>query len=167
VSALTLRVHSLAAPLTASRTLFAFCRKYKTYEASLLQQKRRLKAQIPDIESSLAVVRDLKARLEGGAEPFTAHFGLADQVYAKAQITPENKVCLWLGANVMLEYGYDEAEALLATNLAVAQAKQTEVREDLDFIRDNVVITEVNMARAFNHDVITRREAKRGGAVAK
>ena len=37
-------------------------------------------------------------------ETMETQFLLSDQVYAKAVIPPTDKVCLWLGANVMLEY---------------------------------------------------------------
>ncbi len=40
-------------------------------------------------------------------------YQLADNVYAKARIKPVETVNLWLGANVMLEYGLDEAVELL------------------------------------------------------
>ena len=37
------------------------------------------------------------------------------------------QVCLWLGANVMVEYSYNEAETLLVSNLAQAEAKMASV----------------------------------------
>lgn len=139
-------------------------RKYKTYEANLLAQKKRYKTQIPDIQSSLAVVKDLQQRKDAGGEAFIAHFNLADQIYAKAEVAPEDKVALWLGANVMLEYTYAEASDLLTNNLTIASDKAREVNEDLDWVRDNIVVCEVNMARVFNFDVMTRRAAKKTGA---
>ena len=89
----------------------------------------------------------------------TAHFSLADNLYAKAHILPEDKVCLWLGANVMLEYTYDEAEELLSNNLANADTKLIEIQEDLDFLRNNVITSEVNIARTYNYDVRKRKAA--------
>lgn len=56
-------------------------------------------------------------------EEFTTFFGLADQVYTKATVAPQNRVGLWLGAGIMLEYTYDEARALLQENLAAAETK--------------------------------------------
>ena len=89
----------------------------------------------------------------------SAHFSLADNLYAKAHVLPENKVCLWLGANVMLEYTYDEAEQLLTKNLNVADTKLVEIQDDLDFLRNNVITTEVNIARTYNYDVRKRKKA--------
>ena len=33
---------------------------------------------------------------------------LADGVFARAHVEPRDSVCLWLGANVMVEYSFEE-----------------------------------------------------------
>eukprot|EP01138_Halocafeteria_seosinensis_P014832 gb/GECG01015142.1/.p1 GENE.gb/GECG01015142.1/~~gb/GECG01015142.1/.p1 ORF type:complete len:100 (+),score=24.07 gb/GECG01015142.1/:1-300(+) len=63
-------------------------------------------------------------------------------------------------ANVMVEYNYDEAVELLERNQQVAQKKLKEIKEDLDFLRDNKITAEVNIARIFNYDVKLRKEQK-------
>jgi len=88
-------------------------------------------------------------------------FLLSDQVYAKATIPATDKVCLWLGANVMLEYLYhtlDDAEVLLTTNLESAEKNLAQIAFDLDYLRDQMTITEVTMARLYNWDVKRRKE---------
>lgn len=167
-------------------------------------------------------------RMQEAGEDFTTFFGLADQVYAKASVRPQNRVGLWLGAGIMLEYDYEEARTLLRDNLAAAETKLVRVRggalaalrfdapvrvashvltapragpqapmpidplprcalphilpfapsllayrpltplqahfiEDLAFLRDQVITTEVNMARVFNHDVKVRRATGKAG----
>ena len=72
-------------------------------ENSLATRRKRLKAQVPDIKSSLAMIKKLREK-KGSEEDMETQFLLSDQVYAKAVIPPTDKVCLWLGANVMLEY---------------------------------------------------------------
>ena len=49
-------------------------------------------------------------------ETMETQFLLSEQVYARANVPPTDKVCLWLGANVMLEYTLDDAEVLLKKN---------------------------------------------------
>jgi prefoldin subunit 5 len=132
-------------------------------ESSMAETKRRLKLQIPEIESSLAAVRLLAEKRDAGGEPFTVRYNLSDQAYATAEVAPVGTVNLWLGANVMLEYTYDEAAALLADNLSAAVAKREEVAADLDFLKDQITTTEVNTARAYNYDVVARRAQKRAG----
>ncbi len=86
-------------------------------------------------------------------------FLLSDQVYAKAEIPPTKTVCLWLGANVMLEYSLPDAEALLTKNKETATKQLGQIAFDLDYLRDQMTITEVTMARLYNWDV-RRRQAQ-------
>ena len=76
------------------------------------------------------------------------------------------QVCLWLGANVMLEYSLDEAEKLLKKNLESAESSVQQIAFDLDYLRDQMTITEVTMARLYNWDVKKRNTNKASNAVA-
>ncbi|KAF5275857.1 hypothetical protein FQR65_LT04095 [Abscondita terminalis] len=130
--------------------------KYKYMEFHLLAKKKRLQSQIPDLKRSLNMIEKLRHE----EEEFETEFLLSDQVFAKAIVTPTNTVCLWLGANVMLEYSLDEAEKLLVKNIATATNSLEQVEHDIDFLRDQCTTTEVNMARVFNWDVKRRQAAK-------
>uniref|UniRef100_A0A1E1WZJ9 Prefoldin subunit 3 n=1 Tax=Amblyomma aureolatum TaxID=187763 RepID=A0A1E1WZJ9_9ACAR len=126
--------------------------KYKFMELNLLQKKQRLKSQIPEIKTSLEIVKLLKSKRDS-SEDMETRFVLSDQVYSKAVIPPTERVCLWLGANVMLEYTLEGAEELLCKNLQTATRNFTELNSDLDFLRDQITTTEVNMARLHNWNV--------------
>jgi prefoldin subunit 5 len=90
---------------------------------------------------------------------------LMDQVFTNARITPKTKnVCLWLGANVMLEYPLPEAEELLLKNRTLAEDKLTQIETDLEFLRSQITTTEVNMARVFNWDVQRRKPEEKNAA---
>lgn len=78
----------------------------------------------------------------------------------KASIPPTNKVCLWLGANVMLEYNLTDATALVQKNIEAAKKNLSYIEHDLDFLRDQFTTTEVNMARVYNWDVKRRSQLK-------
>merc|ERR550519_258764 len=133
--------------------------KYKFIENNLTMRRKRLKNQVPDIKSSLVMIKKLRER-KAASEALETHFLLSDQVFAKATIPPTDKVCLWLGANVMLEYTLEDAEALLSKNLASAEQNLKEIAFDLDYLRDQMTITEVTMARLYNWDVKKRKEKK-------
>jgi len=137
--------------------------KYKFMENSLVTRRKRLKGQVPDIKSSLAMIKKLREK-KGTEEQMETQFLLSDQVYAKATIPPTDKVCLWLGANVMLEYSLDDAESLLKKNLESAEKNLQQIAFDLDFLRDQMTITEVTMARLYNWDVKRRKEKKSQGS---
>lgn len=53
----------------------------------------------------------------------------------QANVPPTEKVYLWLGANVMLEYTLEDAEKLLSSNMATAKKNLACVEHDLDFLR--------------------------------
>lgn len=134
--------------------------KYRFMELNLLQKKRRLKKQIPDIKASLDVLNLIRSRSEKG-EDMTSNFLLSDDVHMEAKIPPTNKINLWLGANVMLEYSLDEADALLSKNLDTANKNLSQIDIDLDYLRDQITTTEVNMARVYNWDVKRRQAEKK------
>ena len=133
--------------------------KYKFMEYNLINKRRRLKAQIPDLERSLEMIEKLQTE-KNNCQNLDTQFLLSEQVYAKAIIPPTNKVCLWLGANVMLEYSLDDAQELLVKNIESAKKNLGFVEHDLDFIRDQFTTTEVNMARVYNWDIKRRQAAK-------
>ena len=120
--------------------------KYKLMESGLVENRKSLRAKIPDIDASLDVVKMLQEKAAEGeaGEELSAFFALADNVHAKAHISPsKGVVCLWLGANVMLEYSYAEARELLETNLRNAAQKVEETAEELDILREQIITTEV------------------------
>ncbi|XP_047990452.1 prefoldin subunit 3 [Leguminivora glycinivorella] len=130
--------------------------KYKFMEYTLATKRRRLRQQIPDLARSLEMIEKLKAQ----KEDMDTQFLLSDQVFVKANVPPTEKVYLWLGANVMLEYSLEGAEKLLSSNMATAKKNLACVEHDLDFLRDQWTTTEVNMARVYNWDVKKRQAAK-------
>jgi len=139
--------------------------KYKFMESNLVNRRRRLKGQIPDIKSSLIMIDHLREK-SAAKEEIESHFLISDQAYSKATIPPTDKVCLWLGANVMLEYSLDEAEKLLKKNLDSAESSVQQIAFDLDYLRDQMTITEVTMARLYNWDVKKRNTNKASNSVA-
>ncbi|XP_062150271.1 prefoldin subunit 3 [Alnus glutinosa] len=130
--------------------------QYKLVEMKLLAQQRDLQAKIPDIEKCLDVVATLQAK-KGTGEALTTDFEVSEGIYSRACIEDSDSVCLWLGANVMLEYSCEEATALLQKNLDNAKASLEVLVADLQFLRDQVTITQVTIARVYNWDVHQRR----------
>ncbi|KAI9387285.1 hypothetical protein POPTR_010G147600v4 [Populus trichocarpa] len=133
--------------------------QYKLVEMKLLAQHRDLQAKIPDIEKCLDVVAILLAK-KGTGEPLIADFEVSEGIYSQARIEDAGSVCLWLGANVMLEYSCEEATALLQKNLDNAKASLEVLVADLQFLRDQVTITQVTIARVYNWDVHQKRRMR-------
>jgi len=131
----------------------------KVIEVNNVTTKRRLKTQVLDLDKSLKMIQELKRRKEDN-EDMSTHFRLADHVFMKARIKPVDKVGLWLGANVMLEYDVAEGEELLKSKKEKAETSLKATNEVIDTIREQITTIEVNMARIFNWDV-KRRQAEK------
>ncbi|KAH7103743.1 Prefoldin, subunit 3 [Auriculariales sp. MPI-PUGE-AT-0066] len=158
--------------------------KYKYMESSLTQKRKGLQEKIPDIRKTLDMVHfmqeqqnpatddddDLDADDDGdGAKSgsIRTSFELNETLYAEADITPSDSVYLWLGANVMLSYSLEEAAELLQSKFTAAEQNLSNVEEDLEFLREQVTVMEVNTARVYNWDVRRRRDARKvGGEIA-
>ena len=95
----------------------------------------------------------MKLRKEND-EDMHANYSLSDTIYAKAKLDLDaEKVVLYVGAKVLIEYSFDEAEELLTTQIKQSHEKLAELNEDLAFLRMNSITLEVNMSRIFNHSV--------------
>lgn len=142
--------------------------KYQYMQTSLVAQRSGLKSKLPDIVSALDCVNHLVKRRdsaqegEDNAAEYT--YQLSENIWSKANVSPTNCVCLWLGANVMLEYTLDEAVELLRTNEANAKTTIGSLDEDMAFLRDQLTTTEVNIARTHNFNVKLRAKAKEAEA---
>lgn len=62
----------------------------------------------------------------------------------------------------MLTYPLLSAHSLLSNKLLTAQENYTNVKEDLSYLRDQVTVMEVNLARVYNWDVARRRREREG-----
>jgi len=63
-------------------------------------------------------------------------------------------------ANVMLSYKIPAAIALLHSKLEAAEMSMRNTVEDLEFLREQITMMEVNTARVYNWDVKRRREKR-------
>jgi len=132
--------------------------KYKFMEANLYRARTNLKTKLPDIKKTLEMVAMLKSKHEGDQKEMNTNFLLSDNIWAKARVpNTTGKVGLWLGANVMVEYTYAEAIVLLGKNLSNAEAKIKETEDDIDFVKDQITTSEVNLARIYNQGVLNNK----------
>ncbi|CAD7928778.1 unnamed protein product [Amoebophrya sp. A120] len=135
--------------------------KYKYSESGLLSQKQSLKGKIPDIEASLDLVQFLQDKKRQASDPMEVKYQLAENIWVNADVpVHKGNILLWIGANCMLEYTLDEAEEMLTKNLKSAKEQQEIVIEDARFVRDQIVTTEVNIARCHNYGVLRRQRQR-------
>ena len=117
----------------------------------MIRQKASLKSKMPEIKRTLEMVALLKQKHDGDDKAVETNFLVSDNIWAKAKVPNESgKVGLWLGANVMVEYNFNDALQLCGKNLANAQQKFTETEDDLGYLKEQTTTTEVNVARVYN-----------------
>lgn len=136
--------------------------QYKYMEISKKQQLADLKIKIPDIEKNLQIIDFIQQKKENDDPLIETNYELNDTLYTKAEIDSESlkSVYLWLGADVMLEYPIPEAIDLLTEKLKSNNTSLALVKEDLDFLKENITTMEVNTARLYNWDVERRKKLK-------
>lgn len=138
-------------------------------EISKKQQLGDLNVKIPDIEKNLSIIDFIKETKQydddeddDKGKTIETNFELNDTLYTRASIDVENlkSVYLWLGAEVMLEYPLEEAINLLNERLLNNKKQLELVKEDLEFLKENITTMEVNTARLYNWDVERRKNYK-------
>jgi len=60
----------------------------------------------------------------------------------------------------MVEFSFQEAIDLLSKNKESAEQSLISVSEQLDYLKDQITTTEVNIARVYNWDVKQRRKLR-------
>ncbi len=132
-----------------------------------------ISSKLPEIEKSLKLVKFLKKKeddADGSDDDakINTRYNLSDMIHAKAEIdTASGIVNLWLGANVMLEYTYDEAIELLSSKQTKAKKDLVTTTEDLATVRNQIITAEVNISRIYNWDVRQKRKERLADAEAK
>lgn len=117
---------------------------------------------MPDIKKTLEIVRLLQEKAQEEEEEkrqMDANFLISDNIWARAKIPNDTgKVGLWLGANVMVEYSFEEALTLLERNLSNALFRIQQTEDDINFLKDQITTTEVNIARIYNQSVANKQK---------
>ncbi|KAL8431371.1 hypothetical protein ACSSS7_005309 [Eimeria intestinalis] len=138
--------------------------KYRFMERSLLGQKDTLRAKTIAIRETMDAIKLLgkqrdKAK-EGENGDLKTHFQLAETLHVEATVPPTDTVCLWLAADVVMEYTLEEAEEVLSKSLKFANKYLEEAESVMEWLRTQITMTEVNVARVHNFAVLKREQAR-------
>lgn len=131
-------------------------------EAQIVKHSEGCKSKLPDIEKAIEAVEFMeKKRKENSEESMNVDFMVSNNLWAKASVPASETVCLWLGAEIMCEFTLEEARALLGKNLENAKTTLKNNEVDLDFIKDQITVCEVNIARVHNENVKKTKQIKK------
>lgn len=133
--------------------------QYKYMEQSKQSAAASYRLRIPDIEKSLEMVKFLEQKRQD-EETVHTNYELNDTLYSQAIIEPTDKVCIWLGADIMMEYPIEEATELLTGKLATVKENLKIAEEDSAFLRENITTMEVNTARLYNWNIQQKKKER-------
>lgn len=127
-------------------------------KTSKKQQQEKNNYKILDLKKNLEVIKFLveqKNDVEEEDKKIETLFDINQSLYTKAVIDVEKleTVYLWLGADVMLEYTFEDANNLLNSKIEKFSAEKKIIKEDLEFLKNNITTMEVNIARLYNWKV--------------
>ncbi|GAM20770.1 hypothetical protein SAMD00019534_039450, partial [Acytostelium subglobosum LB1] len=131
--------------------------KYKYFESKLTNNVSILTNRAKQLDETIDIVNKLESKQD---DTFSMNYELSEGVYSSAEVSKPKSVYLWLGANVMLEYSFDEAKQVLSNNKKSVDKQLRDTVQDLGFIKDQITTTDVNISRVYNYDVLQRRKAK-------
>lgn len=138
--------------------------KYRFMERSLLGQKDTLRAKTVAIRETMDAIKLLQKQRdkakEGANGDLKTHLQLAETLHVEATVPPTDTVCLWLAADVVMEYTLEEAEEVLSRSLKFANKYLEEAEADMEWLRTQITMTEVNVARVHNFAVLKREQAR-------
>ncbi len=87
-------------------------------------------------------------------------YQLIPGIYQDLECQKDDKVILYLGAETFVEYTYDEAIELLKINLENAQNNIKTYQSDIEYLRDQINILQVNYSRCHNYEVQRKQQVK-------
>lgn len=124
--------------------------KYRLMESSLRMKQQRMDSALEELESSISAVEKVQTNAKQLMET-RFDYELGDTMFGSATIDAEcSKVCLWLGAGVLVEYAFDEAIEFLKAKSEDRKQDLKQCSHDLVFVREQITIMEVSMARLYN-----------------
>ena len=131
--------------------------KYRTLEDTLNIKQQKLKESRPDIIGNLNAAKKV-ASLKSSVK---THFQIAESLYGTAEIDKSSTVALWLGANLMVEYPVDDAIAILDEQLKTLEAQIAENENNLIFLRNQIITTEVTTSRVTNRIIQLQQQSRK------
>lgn len=108
---------------------------------------------LPNLHSTLTALDFVEEK----GEDCLFHHQIVDGVYAKARITNNKKVALFIGASMLVEYSIEEAQDLITSNISDIEKQITDLEHNLEVLKENMTVIEVSVSRVFNYDVQMRR----------
>lgn len=128
-------------------------RALKIHQQRVFSEREELRRRHPDLKENLRLVKKLKERDQSKVRFMAADSVWLDGVVEKPADENAPAVGLWLGANVMMHYSYDEAVELLTKNISGSEEHMANKTQELHFVKQQLTWCEVSISRFYNFGV--------------
>lgn len=113
-------------------------------EGQINRHTDSIRLKLPDLKKGIETVEFLKQQ---NNQAIKVDYMISNNLWAKAEVPVTDKVCLWLGADVLCEYTLDEAVGVLTKNYDAALLALKNNEDDLDFLKDQITTCEVSKCK--------------------
>jgi prefoldin subunit 5 len=142
-------------------------RGLKIHQQKLASEKADLERRLPELKDNVRLIEELKRKDETKIRFMAADSVWIDGMIEKPKDGSEPKVALWLGAGVMMEYTYGEAEELLGKSITSSETAIENKRKELIALKQQITTCEVTMARFYNFELARKRQSRKQEEEAK
>ncbi|SBS80315.1 prefoldin subunit 3, putative [Plasmodium ovale curtisi] len=138
--------------------------KYKFMEHTFVTRQMNTEKKIPELKDALKIVNALHKRKEmNESKNMELYFPLEESLYAKGVVEKTDKILLWLGANVMVEFPFKEALDLLNLHLDRAITLYEDMDKELVWLHEQISTTEINISRIHNYVEMKKKSKEKDG----
>ena len=110
-------------------------------EGQIMKHTETIRAKLPDLKKGLETVDFIQSQ---NSKCIKVDYMISNNLWARAEVPVTDKVCLWLGADVLCEYNLDEAKDILNKNYEAAVTAMRNNEDDTDFLKDQITTAEVS-----------------------
>ncbi|XP_055335495.1 uncharacterized protein LOC129586340 [Paramacrobiotus metropolitanus] len=125
---------------------------WKDVEANVQMKRNRLRTLIVHWQAMLRTIDELRKQ----QNEKTVRYVIGHQMQSRAAVVPDGKVVLDIGANVYVDFSYDEADERLQKALSLGKTCSDRLTNCLEECKRNIVISEVNLSQLHNYSVEIR-----------
>ncbi|SBT75520.1 prefoldin subunit 3, putative [Plasmodium ovale] len=130
--------------------------KYKFMEHTFVTRQMNTEKKIPELKDALKIEMNESKNME-------LYFPLEESLYAKGVVEKTDKILLWLGANVMVEFPFKEALDLLNLHLDRAITLYEDMDKELVWLHEQISTTEINISRIHNYVEMKKKIKEKDG----
>jgi prefoldin subunit 5 len=132
----------------------------KIHQQKVYSERGNIQRVLPDLRENIKMIKALRQQERTNLRFMAADSVWVDGVVEQSKDGSESKIGLWLGANVMMEYTYDEADAVLTKSVAQSEAVVDSKTKELLFLKQQTTMCEVTVARFYNYEVARKRRIR-------